>query len=164
MPNMTLDDIEKAQKALDKQLEDYTKDYKKLQTQIDKTMMEYKTVAGGLYEGNDLIEQTKKELTAAYATWNKMFDKLGGIKVKLAQVTKDASATLPGFGEFDKEVDKLLAALPKCGGDVKDIKDEDATLKNLKTQADKIHTEYNNIIQQADSPPKDPPKPTPYSN
>ena len=61
MPNMTLDDIEKAQKELDTQLEDYSKDYKKLQTQIDKTMMEYKTIANGLYEGNDVIEQTKKE-------------------------------------------------------------------------------------------------------
>ncbi len=159
MPKMTLDDIVKARKALEKELDDYDADQKKLQTRINKTMGEYRTIAEGMDQGRDVIIGQKKELKDAYATWDKMSDKLQRIKSDVTTVGKEAKAPTPGLGKFADEAEKLSKALASCGGDVAEIKAENETVKKLSKVADRLGTDYNNIIQQTDGLPKDPAAP-----
>lgn len=105
MPKKTLDDIVKARKALEKELDDYDKDKSKLDTRINKVMMEYGTIKQGLEKGFDEIGDLKSQLKSAFDTWQKMSSKLDGIKRNLADVAKEAKATIPGLGKFEGQAD-----------------------------------------------------------
>jgi chromosome segregation ATPase len=163
VPNMTLDDIVKARKALEKELDEYDADQKKLQTRINKSMGEYKTVASGMDEGRSVIIEKKKELQDAYTTWSKMSVKLQGIKDAVTTVGKEAKATTAGLGKFADEAEKLSKALTKCGGDVSELKEEDAALKKVTKYANRLLSDYTNIIQQTDGLPKDSAQPPPIT-
>jgi len=159
MPKMTLDDIVKARKALEKELDEYDTDQKKLQTRINKTMGEYRTIAESMDKGRDEIIDLKKQLKDAYDTWDKMSQKLQRIKSDVTTVGKEANATVPGLGKFADEVAKLSKALASCAGDASDLKEEDASLKKLTKMAGRLDADYSNIIQQTDGLPKDPATP-----
>lgn len=160
MAKQTLDDIVKEREALQTELESYDKDTKSLDTRINKAMMEYGTIKKGLEEGSARISELKTELKEAFATWQKMFAKLDGIKGKLGEVNKEVKATLPGLGKFDDEADALSKNLAKCGGDVKDLKAESEQLKSVKKLAARILSDYNNLLDSSGSVPKDPQAPT----
>ncbi len=163
MPKMTLDDIVNARKALEKELDEYDADQKKLQTRINKTMGEYRTIAEGMDHGRDVIADQKKELKDAYTAWDKMSDKLQRIKSDVTTVGKEAKATTPGLDKFADAAEKLSKALASCGGDLAEIKAENETIKKLTKVAGRLGADYSNIIQQTDGLPKDPAAPPPIS-
>jgi chromosome segregation ATPase len=160
MGKPTLQDIVKGREALEKELADYDKDAKGIDTRINKIMMEYGTIKKGLEEGFDHIASLKDELKASFATWQKMSGKLDQIKDKLADVHKEVKATLPGLGKFDDQADALSKDLARCGGDMKELKAEDAELKNVKKLAARLTSDYNNLFDSSGGIPKDPPAPT----
>lgn len=160
MGKPTLDDVIKGREKLEKELADYDKDVKVVDTRINKIMMEYGTIKKGLEEGFDHIKELKDELKAAFATWQKMSGKLEQIKDKLGDVNKEVKATLPGLRKFDDEADDLSKDLAKCAGDMKDLKAEDAELKKVKKVAARLVTDYNNLLDSSGGTPKDPPVPT----
>ncbi len=160
MAKKTLDDVIKARKALVKELDDYDKDKSKLDTRINKVMMEYGTIKKGLEEGSKEITDLKTQLKSAFDTWTKMSGKLDGIKTNLGTVAKEVKATIPGLDKFDDEADGLSKELANCGGDVADIKDEAEELKKVKKMAGRLVSDYNNLYNSSSSPPADPPKPT----
>jgi chromosome segregation ATPase len=156
MPTMKLDDIVKARKTMEAELDEYDADQKKLQTRINKTMGEYRTIAESMDKGRDDIIEQKKQLKDAYDTWDKLAQKLQRIKSDVTTVGKEAQATVSGLGKFSDEATKLSRALASCKGDVGDLKDEDTTLKKLTKSAGRLDADYTNIVQQADGLPKDP--------
>lgn len=160
MPKKTLDDIVKARKALAAELDDYEKDKSKIDTHINKTMMEYGTIKQGLEAGFKEIGDLKAQLKSAFDTWQKMSGKLDTIKGNLGDVAKEVKVTIPGLRKFDDEADGLSKELANCGGDMKDIKDEAEELKKVKRTAARLVTDYNNLYNSSSSPPADPQKPT----
>jgi len=160
MGKPTLDTVTKGREALEKELADYDKGAKVVDTRINKFMMEYGTIKKGLEEGFDHIRDLKDELKTAFATWQKMSGKLEQIKDKLADVNKEVKATLPGLGKFEDEADALSKDLSKCAGDMKELKAEDAELKKVKKIAARLVTDYNNLLDSSGGVPKDPPAPT----
>ena len=160
MGKPTLDSVTKGREALEKELNDYDKDVKTIDTRINKIMMEYGTIKKGLEEGFDHIKQLKDELKESFATWQKMFGKLEQIKDRLGEVNKEVNATLPGLSKFDDAADDLSKDLAKCAGDMKDIKEENEALKKVKKVAARLVGDYNNLRDSSGGVPKDPPAPT----
>jgi chromosome segregation ATPase len=159
MPKKTLDDIVKERKALVKELGDYEKDKNQIDSRMKKVQTDYDTIRDGLEEGLKEINELKTQLKSAFSTWEKMFGKLDTIKGNFAEIAKIAKATTPNVEKFNDEATGLSKALAGCGGDMKDIKDEEGELKKIKQNAERLLFDFNNLYQSA-APPKDPVKPT----
>ena len=160
MPKLTLDDIVKSRKALEKTVEGFDKERKVMQTRINKAMGEYRTIKEGLEEGAKDINEHKKQLVGSMKTWQTMFTKkLPQIKDKVGEVGKDAAKLRPDIKQAASEAETLMKGLANCAGDVKDMKDENDALKVVKRMADRIMTDYNELEDQATSMPKDPEEP-----
>lgn len=160
MGKPTLEQVTKGREALEKELAEYDKDAKTVDTRINKIMMEYGTIKKGLEEGFDQIKSLKEELKSAFDTWQKMSGKLEQIKDKLADVNKEVKATLPGLGKFADAADALSKDLAKCAGDMNDLKAENAALKAVQRLAARLTGDYNNLLDSSGGVPKDPPAPT----
>ncbi len=160
MPKKTLDEIVKARKELVKELDSYETDKSKIESRMKKVTTDYDTVRDGLEEGLKEISDLKSQLKSAFETWGKMSGKLDGIKDNFGEIAKIAKATTPSVEKFNDAADDLSKALAGCGGDMKDIKDEDAELKKVKKNAERLLFDFNNLYQSASAPPKDPQKPT----
>jgi chromosome segregation ATPase len=160
MPKKSLDDIVKERKALVKELDGYEKDKSQLEARMKKVSTDYDTIRNGLEEGLKEIDDLKTQLKSAFNTWEKMSDKLDTIKGNFGEVAKIVKATTPDVEKFNNEADDLSKALAGCAGDVKDIKDEDAELKKVKKNAERLLFEFRNMYDSAASPPVDPKKPT----
>jgi chromosome segregation ATPase len=156
---MTLDDIVKERKALVKELGDYEKDKNQIESRIKKVQTDYDTIRDGLEEGLKEINDLKSQVKASFDTWEKMSGKLDTIKGNFGEIAKIVKATTPNVEKFNDEATDLSKALAGCAGDMKDIKDEEAELKKIKQNAERLLFEFNNLYQNANSPPKDPAKP-----
>jgi chromosome segregation ATPase len=160
MGKPTLDQVTKGREALEKELAQYDKDTKVLDTRINKAMMEYGTIKKAMEEGYDHMQALKDDLKASFATWQKMSAKLEQIKDRLVDVNKEVKATIPGLAKFDGAADDLSSDLAKCAGDMSDLKAEDAELKKVKKLAARLAGDYNNLLDSSGGLPKDPPVPT----
>lgn len=160
MPKKSLDDIVKERKALVKELDGYEKDKSQLEGRMKKVSTDYDTIRDGLEEGLKEIDDLKTQLKSSLNTWEKMFDKLDTIKGNYGEIAKIVKATTPNVEKFNEEADDLSKALGGCAGDVKDIKDEDAELKKVKKNAERLLFEFRSLYDSATSQPVDPKKPT----
>jgi chromosome segregation ATPase len=157
---MTLDEIVKTRKELVKELGDYEKDKNQIESRMKKVQTDYDTIRDGLEEGLKEISDLKSQVKASFDTWEKMFGKLDTIKGNFSDIAKIAKATTPSVEKFNNEATDLSKALAGCAGDMKDMKDEEVELKKIKQNAERLLFEFNNLYQNATSPPKDPAKPT----
>jgi len=160
MPKKSLDDIVKERKALVKELDGYEKDKSQLEARTKKVSVDYDTIRDALEEGLKEIDDLKTQLKSSFSTWEKMFDKLDAIKGNFGEIAKIVKATTPSVEKFNDEADGLSKALAGCAGDIKDIKDEDAELKKVKKNAERLLFEFRNLHDSVASQPVDPKKPT----
>ena len=159
MPKKSLDDIVKERKALEKELDDYEKDRSKIEARLKKVSTDYDTTRGGLDEGLKVIDDLKSQVKEAFTTWEKMLSKLETIKGNFEEIAKIVKASTPNVEKFGESADDLSKALASCRGDVKDLKDEDAELKKVRKNAERLRFDFKNLYDSATTPCVSPKKP-----
>lgn len=170
MPQANLSDIEKKRVALENSLDELDKAFKKLDTVFGKRVMEMNTIYSGLKEGIKEIEDQEKELKElekkvkaqekqiqeSRATWQKMLEKLKQTKSEVSTSGTQATNLMKEVDGINSDADGLMKDLTRAGGDVADIKAENAALKTVKRTADRLWTDFNRVKQDATSIPDDP--------
>ena len=144
MPKMDVEgDLTKAEKRVG----DIEKGIKTLAGMQKKKYAEFETLNNALYEGKDLIDENQKalkkekdtkkikelagEIEESEKTFKKMAVKRDAVHKELNEMGTTAGNLLRSLQEEEKGLGELEKAIKRTGGELKDLKAWDATIKAL---------------------------------
>lgn len=149
----------------EKRVGDLEKGLKSLAGMQKKKYAEFETLNNALYEGIDLINENQKalkkekdtkkikvladEIDESEKTFKKMSVKRDAVVKELGDMGTTALNLMRSFEDEDKGLVELEKALPRCGGDLKEMKEWGNTIKTLQKT---VNVSRQSARQLADEP------------
>ena len=169
---MPTTDFDSELSALEKRLTDFIKGNDKLENMFKKKRQEFETINSGLWEGKKMYEESQKELKKekdpkkikalaeeieeTEKTFKKMTAKLDGIVKELSGMGTTGGNLERSIRDEDKALDKMEKDIKRTGGEVKQLKEWDATMKGLRKSINFEATRAFTIKDEVKNLPKTP--------